>query len=89
MMYSTPLAMAQNWYHTQPNRVHYAMNNFLIAVGVSYLPLHDEAVQAATKVGPVAINHGKTSCKTQLATEYIQKALDQGRLGYKRKGGRC
>lgn len=75
--------------HTQPNRAKYAMNEFVIVVGISYLPLHDEAVKAAKQIGKVSVGMGNTSCKTPLATDYIQKAADKGRLGFKRRNVRC
>lgn len=73
----------------QPNWTRYAMNGFIIAVGVSYLPLHEEAVKAAVEIGKVTVDMGKTSCKVPLATAAIQKAADKGRLGFKRRNVRC
>ena len=61
------------------------MNGFLIAVGISYLPLHEEALRIAQVVGKVNVEMGKTSCKTPLASAHIQKAVDAGRIGFKRK----
>lgn len=75
--------------HSQPNRVRYAMNNFVIAVGISYLPLHEEAIRVANAIGKVSVDMGETSCKTPLATSYIQKAIDKNRLGFKRRNVRC
>ncbi len=71
--------------HSQPNRTRYAMNNFVIAVGLSYLPLHTEAAAVARAIGKVEVFMGKTACKVPLASERIQKAADEGRLGVKRK----
>lgn len=75
--------------HTSPNRVRYAMNGFVIAVGVSFLPLHEQALKAAAEIGPVQVDMGNTSCKTPLAYDAIQKVVQQGRLGFKRRGVRC
>ncbi len=75
--------------HDAPNRTRYSMNGFLIAVGVSYLPLHEQAVQTAERVGEVKVTTGKGKCSVPLATESIQKAADKGRLGFKRKNVRC
>jgi 3-methyladenine DNA glycosylase AlkD len=75
--------------HDQPNRVKYSMNNFAMAVGVSYLPLYEEAVRVAAQVGPVDVKLGKTKCKVPLASEAIRKAADGGRLGFKRRNVRC
>ena len=65
------------------------MNDFVIALGVSYLPLHAETVRAAERIGPVQVDMGRTSCKIPLATDYIQRAADKGRLGFKRRSVRC
>lgn len=32
---------------------------------------------------------GKKVCQTNVASEYIQNAIDKGRLGFKRKHVRC
>ena len=83
------LEQAEQTIHTQPDHTRYAMNDFVIAVGVSYLPLHAEAVKAAEHIGAVQVDMGKTSCKVPLATAYIQKAAAKGRLGFKRRSVRC
>lgn len=75
--------------HEQSNWVKYAMNSFVISVGISYLPLHEEAVKAALKIGAVSVDYGKTSCKTSLAAEHIRRAVEKKRLGFKRKNVRC
>lgn len=75
--------------HGQSNWVKYAMNNFIITVGISYLPLHEEAMKAALKIGAVSVDHGKTNCKTPLAADYIRKAANKQRLGFKRRNVRC
>ncbi len=83
------LKIAQKTIHQAPNRTRYAINSFVTAVGISYLPLHNEAVAAAEAIGKVEVYMGKTSCKVPLAAEYIAKADLQGRLGFKRKKLRC
>lgn len=75
--------------HSQPNSTRYAMNDFVIAVGISYLPLHQEALHIAQQIGKVTVDMGKTSCKTPYAPDYINRAVDKGRLGFKRKNVRC
>lgn len=75
--------------HTKPNLVRYAMNGFVIALGISYLPLHKEAVHSAKAIGAVEVDMGNTNCKTPLAFAYIEKAEKSGRLGFKRKNVRC
>lgn len=74
--------------HSQPNRAKYAMNEFVIAVGIYYLPLHEEAVKTARRIGKVSVDHGNTNCKTPVALDAIRKAERAGKLGYKRKNRR-
>jgi hypothetical protein len=75
--------------HNQPERTKYAMNEFIMSVGISYLPLHEEAMKIAQEVGKVDVLMGKKVCQTNVAAEYIQNAVDKGRLGFKRKHVRC
>ncbi|WP_438350765.1 DNA alkylation repair protein [Paenibacillus sp. FA6] len=83
------LEIVQNTIHDSPERTKYAMNNYLYTVGVSYLPLHDKADETAKAVGPVEVQQDKTKSKFLLASENIQKAVDKGKIGFKRKHVRC
>jgi 3-methyladenine DNA glycosylase AlkD len=83
------LEIVGNTIHNSPERTKYAMNNFIYTVGVSYLPLHDKAVETAKAVGPVEVKRDKKKSNFLLASENIQKAVDKGRLGFKRKHVRC
>jgi 3-methyladenine DNA glycosylase AlkD len=75
--------------HASPERTKSAMNNFIYTVAISYLPLHDKAVEIAKAVGPVEVKRDKRKSSILLASENIQKELDRGRLGFKRKYVRC
>jgi len=75
--------------HDSPERTKYAMNNFIYTVAVSYVPLHDQAVETAKAVGPVEVNKDKAKSKFLNASENIQKAIARGQLGFKRKYVRC
>lgn len=75
--------------HDSPERTKSAMNNFIYTVGISYLPLHDKAVEIAKAVGPVEVKRDKKKSSILLASENIQKELDRGKLGFKRKYVRC
>ena len=75
--------------HNQPNRTKHAMNNFLMSVGISYLPLHEEAKTIAGEVGKIEILMGKNLYQTEVAIEFIQNEVNKGRLGFKRKHVRC
>jgi len=72
-----------------PNRVRYAMNSFVIAVGICVLPLTDKALATARQAGPVKVDLGNTACKVPAAEEYIENARAKGRLGTKKKMARC
>lgn len=72
-----------------PNRVRYTMNGFVICVGCFVKPLHKEALAAAKKIGVVEVDMKGTACKVPVATDYIKKVVDAGRLGKKRKNARC
>ncbi|MCJ8012977.1 DNA alkylation repair protein [Paenibacillus sp. KQZ6P-2] len=83
------LELVKNTIHDAPERTKYAMNNFMYTVGVSYLPLHDKAVEIAKEVGLVEVNSGSAKSKFLNALVNIQKAEDKGQLGFKRKYVRC
>ncbi|KRF13537.1 DNA alkylation repair protein [Paenibacillus sp. Soil787] len=83
------LENVRNTIHNSPERTKYAMNNFIYTVGVSYTPLHDKAVETAMAVGPVEVKRDKKKSSFLNASENIQKAVDKGRLGFKRKHVRC
>ena len=75
--------------HSSPGRAKYAMNNFVSTVGVSYVPLHEKAMAVAKAIGTVEVFRGKAKCRAPVAADEIQKAVDKGRLGFKRKNVRC
>ncbi|CAM3429345.1 MULTISPECIES: DNA alkylation repair protein [Paenibacillus] len=75
--------------HESPERTKASMNNFMYTVGVSYLPLHDKAVETAKAVGPVEIKRDNKKSSIVNASESIQKAVDKNQLGFKRKYVRC
>jgi 3-methyladenine DNA glycosylase AlkD len=75
--------------HTQPNRVRYTMNGFVISTGVHVADLNKKSLEVAEKIGKVSVDVGGTACKVPLATDYIKKTVNAGRLGRKRKMARC
>jgi 3-methyladenine DNA glycosylase AlkD len=72
-----------------PNRVRYAMNNFVIAVGAFVAPLTAKAKAVAKALGTVEVDMGDTSCHVPDAYEYIAKIETMGRVGKKRKRAGC
>src|SRR5262245_36158264 len=75
--------------HSQPDRVRYVMNGFVIALG-SYVPaLTDACLKAAAKIGKVKVDMGDTECRVPDAAEYIKKVQKRGTIGTKRKSATC
>lgn len=87
--YSKLLDRISEEIHTGPARVPYCMNAFIIALGSYVEPLSQKARNIAKSVGKVTVDMGDTACKVPLATAYIQKVIDRGTLGKKRKQARC
>ncbi|WP_045516146.1 DNA alkylation repair protein [Neobacillus niacini] len=83
------LEQVKNTIHDSPERTKSAMNNFLYTVGISYLPLHEMAIETAEAVGPVEVKRDKKKSSILVASENIQKEMDRGKLGFKRKYVRC
>jgi 3-methyladenine DNA glycosylase AlkD len=83
------LETVENTIHDSPERTKYAMNSFLYTVGISYVPLHEKALETAKAVGPVEYKRDNKKSSFLHAYETIQKEVDKGRLGFKRKYVRC
>lgn len=86
---STLLDRVEQNIHNAQNRVRYTMNGFVIGLGSSVIPLSEKAIKVASKIGKVSVNMGGTACKVPMATDYIQKCINMGRLGKKKKKARC
>ncbi|MEB2298969.1 DNA alkylation repair protein [Lysinibacillus xylanilyticus] len=86
---SNMLEIVKNSIHDSPERTKSAMNNFLSTVGISYLPLHEKAIETAKETGVVELKRDKKKTSFLNAYENIQKEMDRGRIGFKRKYVRC
>lgn len=75
--------------HTSPNRVRYAMNNFVICCGTYVAPLAGNAIAAARKIGRVEVDMGQTDCQVPDAESYILKSRHGLPVAPKRKTTRC
>ena len=53
------LELVEKTIHDSPERTKSAMNNFIYTVGISYLPLHEKAVETAKAVGTVEMKKGQ------------------------------
>ncbi|MGN6714169.1 DNA alkylation repair protein [Anaerocolumna jejuensis] len=86
---NTMLETVEKTIHSSPDWARYAMNNLVTTVGISYVPLHEKAISAAKNIGTIEVFRGKTKCSVPVAADEIQKAVDKGRIGFKRKNVRC
>lgn len=59
----------------RPNRVRHEMNGVLIAVALRDGNLRRSALAAARRIGPVAVDHGQTGCKTPEVAPYVERTL--------------
>jgi len=75
------LARIERDIHTQKNRVRYAMNSALIAIGQRNDALAQAALATAATIGRVHVDHGLTSCKTPDAATSIHRARARQRAG--------
>lgn len=83
------LEMARATIHESPKRTKIAMNNFIATVGVSFIPLHEMALEIAKEVGLVEIKKDAKKSTFLNAAEIIEKDVAKGRIGFKRKHVRC
>jgi len=83
------LLRVQKTIHAQPDRVRYAMNGFVIAVGTYVKSLTERALETARKIGKVEVDMGATACKVPDAVAYILKVQQRGSIGKKRKTAKC
>ncbi len=75
--------------HDAPERTKSAMNNFVTTVGVSYVSLHERALETAREIGPVEMTREGKKNSVLKAADDIQKQVEKGRIGFKRKYVRC
>ena len=75
--------------HDALERTKSAMSNFIYTVAISYLPLHEKALETAKAIGLVEIKKDEKKTTILNTTEKIQKDLDRGYRGFKRKHVRC
>lgn len=83
------LQRVQKTIHEQPNRVRYCMNAFVIAVGCFVKSLTDTALKTAKAIGAVHVDMNGTACGVPFGPDYIQKVIDRGTVGKKKKTAKC
>jgi hypothetical protein len=62
------------------------MNQTLIAIGMRGGALRRRAVAVADAIGPVVVDHGRTSCVTPDARAYIERAAARSKATTKAAG---
>ncbi|MGH7502249.1 MAG: DNA alkylation repair protein [Longimicrobiales bacterium] len=75
--------------HDRRNRVRYAMNNALIAIGLRGAAFEQRALAVAKAIGKVDVDHGETGCKTPDAASYIVKASAHNKAKAARKSAKA
>jgi len=65
------------------------MNGFVIAVGSWVKALTAEAQITGHAISKIKVDMGNTACKVPFAPDYIQKVIDRGTPGKKKKMARC
>ena len=88
-MYINLLDTVEKEIHGAKNRVKYAMNGFVIAIGTYIKELTEKAKEVGEEIGKIEVDMNGTACKVPFAVDYIQKAVDKERVGKKRKTARC
>ena len=63
--------------HNEKNRKKEAMNSALIAIGIRNEYLERQAIEIASEIGKIEVDHGATSCKKPDAESYIKKARER------------
>jgi 3-methyladenine DNA glycosylase AlkD len=66
-----------------------AMRNFVIAVGVSYVPLHEYALKTAEEIGAIEVVDGGVTKQLASPADAMKAAEAKGRVGFKRRAVRC
>lgn len=88
-MYRKLLARVEKELPQAQNREKYAMNGFVISIGINIQELTAEAQATGERIGKVTVDMNGTACKVPYSRDYIQKAIDKERIGKKRKTARC
>lgn len=83
------LARVERDIHGERNRVRYAMNGFVIAVGAYWPDYTARAKEIGARIGKVSVDMGGTACKVPIIAPYIEKIEARGSLGKKRREARC
>ena len=76
-------------YPQMPDRTQQSMRRFIVALAISYIPLHEEAKQTAALVDAHIASVAAPQPGERTIVEDIAHRLGMSRLGFKRKYVRC
>jgi hypothetical protein len=82
------LQRAQQDIALRGGRARIAIRNFIIAAGISYKPLHHEALAVAEAADGAALGYDDAKCFSGIA-KAIRAEAERGRVGFKRRNVRC
>ena len=60
---------------SRPNRVRHEMNGAMIVMALRDAGLATSVLAAASRIGPVKVDHGQTGCKTPEVAPYVERTL--------------
>ena len=83
------LTLVEASIHTSLPRTQIAMKNFVETVGISFKPLHSKALETARAMGEVKVEKDDQKVSILNSYENIEKQIEKGRIGFKRKYVRC
>lgn len=75
--------------HSAPPRAQSSMNNFVYTVAISFIPLHEKALEVSREIGQIELERPGKKPAVLDATATIEKWMTRGKLGFKRKYVRC
>ena len=83
------LTRIEQTYLTMPDRTQQSMRRCVLALAISYIPLHEAALQTAAVVDSQVATLPKNQQPGTRLVHDIQHRLSMSRLGFKRKYVRC
>lgn len=85
----TLLARLESTIYGQPNRLRFSMCNFVVAAGAFVPEVTDECLAIGNRLKDLEVAPVKKGCSVPEIVEDLTKIQNMGRIGKKRKAGRC
>ena len=73
----------------RPNRVRHEMNGAMIVIALRDGGLRRDVLAASSRIGPVAVDHGQTGCKTPEVAPYVERTLAHRAAKAARQAGKA